>query len=389
MEQSACTKDVAEAANHSFEKEMSEFLRAWVRDHGDQTLLQFDQTLEEYLENDALRDFFVNIQHPITHLLKYDFIACHLGRGIENVYFDAVNGDPLFARAEQRIYNLGRRLDSERMHVPFRTVQPDKQTEMGDTADISTYPLHSEEIRYNSGNHFISSPANGNVFDENRKRCISKAEGSLHIIFRRGFLEDRLQEVKETSSALFYLGEHQLQFFVIYSRHSPEEGHFGVSLVIMDPAKPEFPKRVLVCDTLLKELPHHPRWWHHFIAEYSNVFGDAIVEIIDDLSHPLQKVNIKGDEPYRHDWDCPYYAVSMAEALADLVKSKPELLLNGCSSDIHYAMKEAMPDYYEPHFEIKSRVAIRQANQVKRWESGRILIWDLLAEINLESSFEV
>ncbi|OKS87507.1 hypothetical protein [Mucilaginibacter polytrichastri] len=389
MEKSTCTKDIAEATNRLFEQEMSVFLRAWVQNHGDQTLLQFDQTLEEYLENDALRDFFVNIQHPIQHLLKNDFIACHLGRCAKSVYFDPVNGDPFLARAEQRIYNLGRRMDSERMHVPFRTVQPNKQTDTGDTAEVSSYPPESEEIRYNSGNHFISRPANDNVFDENSKRCVAKSDENLHILFKRGFLEDRLQDVKDIAAAVFGAGERQPQFFVIYSRHSLKEGHFGVSLVIVDPAKPEYPKRVLVCDTLLKELPQHPRWWHHFIAEYSNVFGDGIVEIIEDLSHPLQKVNIKGDEPYRHDWDCPYYAASMADALANLVKSNPDLLLNGCVNDIHQAMKELMPDYYLPDCEVKDRADIRQTNQLKRWESGRNLIHDLLAEMSRESSYKV
>jgi hypothetical protein len=387
MDQSARTKDIAEAANLHFEKEISKFLRVWVKDHGEQTLLQFDQTLDEYLKNDALRDFFVNIQHPIRHLLTNDFIACHLGRGVEEVHFDAVNGDPLIARTEQRIYNLGRRMDSERMHVPFRTVQPNKQTETGDIADVCTYPLYSEELRYNSGNHFTSRPANGNVFDENSKRCVAKAEGNLHVMFKRGFLEERLHEVREVSAALFYEGKSRPQFFVIYSRHSPEEGHFGVSLVIMDPQKPDFPKRVLICDTLLKDLPHHPRWWHHFMTEYSNVFGGAIVEIIEDLSHPLQKVNIKGDEPYRHDWDCPYYASSMAEALTVLVINTPDLLLNGCTADIHHAMKQCMPDYYQPNYQIKNRADIRQINQFKRWESGRNLIQDLIAETMPTSSF--
>jgi len=364
------------------------FLRNWVQDHEDKTLLQFDQPLDEYLANDALRDFFLNTQHPIQQLLKNPFIAFHLGRSSEGVYFNPINGDPLLAPTEQRIYNLARRMDSERMHIPFRYVHPHKQTEAGDTADISTYPIGSEEIRYNSGNHFTSRPANGNVFDENSKRCIAKQEGNLHIFFKRGFLEDRLQDVKDLTFVLREAGETQLQFFVIYSRHSPQEGHFGVSLVIMDPANPDFPVRVMVCDTLLKELPHHPRWWNHFISEYSNVFGNAIAEIVEDLSHPLQKVNIKGDDPFRHDWDCPYYVSSMADALADMVKSNPELLLNGSVYDIHNAMKGIMPDYYQCDLEIKDRPGIKHTNRLKRWKSGRELIKDLVKEIGHKSSYE-
>ena len=386
MEQCTNTKEIAEAANHSFEQEVYNFLHDWAQDYKGNTLLQFDQPLEEYLANDALRDFFLNTEHPIQRLLEYHRIAMHLSRGAENIYFDPTTGDPLLAPAEQRIYNLTRRMDGERMHIPFRSIHPNKQTDTGDTADISTYPNGSEEIRYNSGNHFTSRPANGNVFDENSKRCKLKSGGNLHVIFKRGFLEDRLNDIKELTATMHETGETKLQFFVIYSRHSLKEGHFGVSLVIMDPATSLFPKRVMVCDTLLKELPQHPRWWNHFIAEYSNVFGDAIAEIIEDLSHPLQKVNVKGDDPYRHDWDCPYYTASMADALADLVANDPELAVNGNIHDIHNAMKNVMPDYYLVDREIKDRPGIQKANRLKRWISGQEVIKNLLIEINRESS---
>ncbi|SEP37743.1 hypothetical protein SAMN05428947_11326 [Mucilaginibacter sp. OK283] len=389
MKQRTCIKEIAEAANRSFEVEVHNFLRAWVHNHEDKTLLQFDQPLDDYLANDALRDLFLNTRHPIQQLLTNRSIACHLGRRARAVYFDPISGDPLLAPTEQRIYNLARRMDSERMHVPFRSVHPNKQTEAGDTADIGTYPEGSEEIRYNSGNHFSSRPANGNVFDEHSRHCMAKSAGNLHVLFERGFLEDRLHDVKELTAQMHEAGETQPQFFVIYSRHSLEEGHFGTSLVIMDPANPDFPHRVMVCDTLLKDLPHHPRWWNHFIAEYSHVFGDAIAEIVEDLSHPLQKVNIKGDNPYRHDWDCPYYATSMADALADLVKTKPEFLLNGNAADIHDAMKAIMQDYYQPDNEIKTRLDIQQTNRLKRWKSGRELIKELVSEVSRKSSYEL
>lgn len=385
MESRTCTKEFAEATNAFFERIMYKFLYAWVEDHEDKTLLQFDQPLHQYLMNDALRDFFLNTRYPIQTLLKNHLIACHLGRRAGSVYFAPLTGDPLLAPAEQRIYNLARRMDIERMHIPFRSVHPNKQTEAGDTADINTYPIDSEHLRYNSGNHFSSRPANGNVFDEHSRNCLAKAGGNLHVLFKRGFLEERLQDIKDQTAAMHEAGETQLQYFVIYSRHSVKEGHFGVSLVIMDPAHPDFPRRALVCDTLLKELPHHPRWWNHFVTEYSNIFGDAIAEILEDISHPLQKVNIKGDDPYRHDWDCPYYAASMADALADLVNTNHELMLNGSVTDIHNAMKNKMQDYYHPDREIKDRPGIRQANRLKRWTSGREVIKDLVIEIRGKS----
>jgi hypothetical protein len=380
MQQSTCTKEMAVAANHNFELQVYQLLSGWVSQHDSETLLRFDQPLEKYLVNDGLRDFFLSVTHPLQQLLQHSSIAHHLGRSIDEVYFDPINGDPLFSVSEQRIYNLARRMDSEQMDIPFRSVHPSKQTEAGDIADIGTYPVESE-IRYNSGNHFTSRPANANVFDENSERCTAKSGGNLQVLFKRGYLEDRLQDIKDLVFALHEAGEQQLQFFVIYSRHSVKEGHFGASLVIMDPVNPYFPVRVLVCDTLLKQLPAHPRWWNHFVAEYTNVFGNAVAEIIEDLSHPLQKVNVKGDDPYRHDWDCPYYVTSMTDALADLVTQCPKLMVNGGLQEINDAMKTLMQDYYQPDKIIKDRQDIKLVNRLKRWNSGQKVIKGLLSDI--------
>jgi len=389
MHQHICIRETAEAANDNFEFEVHMFLRNWIFQHGSETLFRFDQSLDEYLSNNALRDFFLHSVHPLKQLLQQSSIACHLGRGADGVYFDPTSGDPLLAPSEQRIYNLAHRMDSERMHVPFRSVQPVKQTEAGDTADVATYPAESENLRYNSGNHFTSRPANGNVFDENSKRCIAKSAGNLYVVFERGYLEDRLQDIKRRMIQLNQAEVQGHQYFVICSRHSPQEGHFGASLVIMDPSNPHFPVRVFVCDTLLKDLPHHPRWWNHFIAEYANVFGEAIGEVIEDLSHPLQKVNIKNDLPYRHDWDCPYYVTSMTKALADIVMTNPNLIVNGSLKEVHNAMKVLMQDYYQPDQTIKDRQDIKEINRLKRWNSGLEVIKDLLSDVTSNSSYEV
>ncbi len=380
MEEVYYDREAAESANSVFDFNVLRFLQEWVKGHGEFLLLRFDQGLESYLMGDALREFFLTTSHPLQELLKDDLIAMHLGREISLVYFDPFSGDPLFSEIEQRIYNLARRMDSERMHVPFRSVHPLKQTSLGDVADISTYPTDSEELRYNSGNHFSSRPSNMNVFDQNSRNCEERSFENLHVMFKRGFLEDRLTDAKILTAELSDAGVTELQFFVICSRHSLQEGHFGTSLLVMDPTHPDFPLRVMVCDTLLKELPHHPRWWNHFVSEYSNVFGEGIVEIIEDLSHPLQKVNIKGDDPFRHDWDCPFYTASMANALTDLVLLDPLLLLNGATEEVHGAMKGVMDDYYLPDFLLKDRFGIRMANRLKRWVSGKMLIEELVFE---------
>ena len=147
--------------NDLFDKEVMQFLRNWLREHRADMLLQFDQPLADYLANDALRDFFLTTRRPVQQLLKNESIAGHLARNDHFVYFDELTGEPLLASTEQRIYNLARRMDSEKMHIPFRSVHPKKQTESGDIAAVSTYPVGSDEIRYNSGNYFASARQTG------------------------------------------------------------------------------------------------------------------------------------------------------------------------------------------------------------------------------------
>ena len=363
--------------NMAFESDISSFLNAWMIKQSTPGLIQFDQRNEAYLENDALRDFFISSENPMEELLSNDSIFFHLNRPEHLVHFDTFSGDPLFSRSEQRIYNLARRMEQVAGHIPFRSVQPNKQTEAGDIADIKTYPEDSEELRYNSGNHFTSRPANANVFTQNSEFSTVKSEGNLHVLFKEGFLTDRLQEIRSFQHSIDDENPGQLLFFVVCTRHSITEGHFGTSLVIVDPQTPEFPQRILVCDTLLKQLPQHPRWWHHFVNAYSSVFGNAAVELIEDVSHPLQKVNIKGDDPFRHDWDCPYYAAALADALSELVRINPDLLINGSTLAVHEAMRQFMPEYYYPSGEIKPRSEIQLSNRIKRWNSGQQLIGEL------------
>ncbi|WP_233524559.1 hypothetical protein [Mucilaginibacter conchicola] len=357
---------VAITDNARFDKKIYRFLKKWVRESHNETLLRFDQSLEAYLADGALRDFFLSRPNALQELLQMSSILKHLSRPAKRVYFEPSSGDPILATTEQRIYNLARRICVEGTHIPFRSVQPNKQTEAGDNAAINTYPEDSEQIRYNSGNHFASRPANNNVFQENSRSVSKIAAEHLHVYFQEGFLEDRLHDAITLSKAMQLAGRMEELYFVICSRHSQKEGHFGVSLLIMDPSNPYFPERVIVCDTLLKELPQHPRWWPHFVEEFTNVFGPAVIELIEDASHPLQKVNIKGDNPYNHDWDCPYYATMMAKALAQLVVADNKLLRSGTLQDIHLSMARRMPEYYQQDDRIRDRQEIRHANQLKR-----------------------
>ncbi|MBE7175323.1 MAG: hypothetical protein INR69_02915 [Mucilaginibacter polytrichastri] len=375
MSKSVCSREAAVAGNALFDREVGIFIDAWRNARAGLPDEHQDNVLLPCGNDDALHDFFRCAENPLQHLLSHAAIAAHLSRPAENVFFDPESGDPLLASFEQRIYNLARRLSDESAHVPFRSIHPHKQTPAGDNALISSYPADSE-IRYNSGNHFASRPSNTNVFEENRLRCIAGSAGSVSVLFRNGYLEDRLQDIRILTSAMHSTGETQMQFFVICSRHSIKEGHFGTALVIMDPAVPDFPKRVLICDTLQKKLPEHPRWWYHFLGTFSQVFGEGITELIGDVSHPLQKVNVKGDDPYRHDWDCPYYAASAAEAFTGMAIQDPNLLLSGQCTEIYEAMKAFMPDYYDGA-QVKERHAIREVNRLKRWNSGRLVIKSL------------
>jgi hypothetical protein len=48
-------------------------------------------------------------------------------------------------------------------------------------------------------------------------------------------------------------------------------------------------------------------------------------------------------------------------------------------------MKDKMQDYYQYDREIKSRLNIKQANRLKRWNSGRAVIKNIIAELRQKS----
>ena len=125
-------------------------------------------------------------------------------------------------------------------------------------------------------------------------------------------------------------------------------GHYG-------PISSLLSLRALVCDTLLRITATSA-----LVASFYclNIQMYLVMRSGNDRGSfaPLQKVNIKGDDPYRHDWDCPYYVASMTNALADLVILTPELMVNGCLEEIQNAMTSLMPEYYQANQIIKERM---------------------------------
>jgi len=58
MQINTFSREIAEADNRRFEQEVYRFLQIWILNKENNALLRFDQPLDDYLKNDALRDFF-------------------------------------------------------------------------------------------------------------------------------------------------------------------------------------------------------------------------------------------------------------------------------------------------------------------------------------------
>lgn len=152
-----CSKAEAEWANAVFERNMQDFLRAWIKrttpdalpvekDNPEiyiKALVEFytrneeqiggllgnaeafenairgqmnrarletqahtKAPQEEYIQGRALRDFFARNVDAVEQLLADPEIAKHLTRRESKVYFDPETADPLFSVYEERFYNL-------------------------------------------------------------------------------------------------------------------------------------------------------------------------------------------------------------------------------------------------------------------------------------------
>ena len=371
MQKQRSKKYQATTANNGFDIAVKHFLRKWIESNA---LAADTDSLEDFINNGALREFFKRTDEPFQALLTDKTIARHLCRTHHEVYFDPETKEPLLSPYETRIYNLA--AHRQDFGIPYRFIPLSRQGNHGDRAQEHELPENKQDRDMDIGDLFATRRADVRVIDTMHRELqhvITARHKNVHVT-KDIFMEDGLKGAVAITQIMHDAGQKKPQFFVLQHRYAMEpvgERHFGAALLIMDPENPKKPKRIIFFDTFAL-----PGWLKEFGERVERVFDSEIREKIEIGSHLLQEDN-KGSDPTKFDVNCSFYTRSIARALITLAQDHPHLLFSAPVDKIHEAMKSKMHDYYLPNNEQKPREEIQVTNLHKRWNIGRSVLLKL------------
>lgn len=376
------TSQHAAEANHHFDETVRRFLRQWIEQG---TVLQTStddvhsdyaaHDLDAFVEGGALRAFFKHHDDALEQLLGQPDIARHLLRTGNDVHFEPDAYEPLLSRFERRIYNLA--AHREHREVSFRYSPTSRQGIHGDSIGWTDTVQEGEnppreDIGYYFGTRRSDETALGILARQLHNEAQVAYDLPMHVM-TDGYMEDALRAIRTKTEQLGEAGETALQGFVIQRRHAAHDRHLGAAFLLMNPAQPDQPRRVIFCDTL--NPSGTPPWWNTFKRVLDAVFpqpeGTAPVsDRLEDGSVNLQRLH--DGVPVRHqDIDCAFYTASIAKALIQLAAQQPDLLLYGPIEHVVSRMTERMPDYFLEANVPKLPTVVREINVIRRWNTGR------------------
>ena len=373
-------------ANDAFDRAVQQFLRHWL-DAGTVSGLH-DETetgVDAFIETGALRSFFKHHDDALELLLDDAAIARHLLRPADAVFFWGDAYEPLLARFERRIYNLA--AHREHREVPFRYCPPSRQGDFGDTPDQSQLPV--EDIREDIGTYFGTRRSDATALnilgDQLRRETLRPAAWPI-VVVTEGYMTESLQRVRTLTEEAADKGDTQRHCFIVQRRHAPDDRHLGAALLVMDPARPDQPRRVMFCDTLNPNGT--PPWWNKFKEKVDAVFPQSAgqppaSDRLEDGGVNLQRLH--DGVPVRHqDIDCAFYTASMCRALIQTAQQFPELIQHGSINDIVSEMTARMPEYFDGPDQAKDSVLVREVNVMRRWNTGREALQNLMPTVVID-----
>jgi hypothetical protein len=386
------TKEQAVAANHAFDEAVKQFLREWIEngtvsDRADATeagnnagtftdfvrYVAIAEETEAFIEEGALRSFFKHHDDALERLLDQPTIADHLLRQGWAVYFEPDAYEPMLAKFEKRIYNLA--AHREHLEVPFRYSPTSRQGTDGDSIGWTDLPLNHqvrEDIGYYFGTRRSDPTALGILGRQLIREALLADQLPIHVMLE-GYMEDSLRAIRNATEQLQTEGDTQTHCFVVQRRHAADDRHLGAALLLMNPAQPDQPQRLIFCDTL--NPGGSPPWWHSFKRKIDAVFPQPegvapISDRLEDGGVNLQRLH--DGVPVRHqDIDCAFYSASMARALIQTAVQQPEVILYAPVSDVVSHMTGRMTDYFAAANCPKDPVVVREVNIIRRWNTGR------------------
>ncbi|WP_198424842.1 hypothetical protein [Spirosoma endbachense] len=384
-----CAKELAIDANFAFDESVKQFLRDWIEDNSGLSAAQNlnnETSLEEFIENGALYNFFKHTNKALECLLEQPAIAHHLLRPVTEVYFQGDAYEPLFAKFEQRIYNLA--LQREQAEIPFRYSPPSRHGVYGDTIGLAE--MHPDHRREDIGVYFGTRRSDQTaltILARQLRSAVSPASSLPVHVITEGYMEDSLRMVKKMTERLQEDEVAEPHCFVIQRRHAADDRHLGAALLIMQPQQPGRPQRIIFCDTL--NPSGIPPWWNSFKRKVDAVFPQPdgispVSAILEDGGVKLQRLH--DGVPVRHqDIDCAFYTTSMVRALIQIAQSKPDVILERPIEVVVSQMTARMSDYYAAANQPKEQEVVREVNVHCRWETGREALTNILLSRLTES----
>jgi hypothetical protein len=374
-------KEQAIKANIAFDESLKKYLRHWIEQGtglSNGLSLACENDIDEFIEYGALRSFFKHHDNALERLLQQDDIASHLLRSSTDVYFEPDAYEPLLARFEKRIYNLA--AQREHLEVPFRYSPVSRQSAYGDSVGLNDMPAGAvrEDIGLYFGTRRSDTTALSLLARQLRREALFSTGLPIHVV-AEGYMEDSLRVVKQATERLREEGDQMLHCFVIQRRHAFDDRHLGAALLLMNPEQPDLPQRVIFCDTLKPN--GKPPWWNKFKRYVDTVFpqptgSPPASDRLEDGGLNLQRLH--DGVPVRHqDIDCAFYTVSMVNALIQIAKLSPELLVSSSMQEVVSHMTARMPEYFEEANLPKAPEVVREVNVVRRWQTGQEALVDI------------
>jgi len=392
------TKQQAIEANQAFDEAVKQFLRAWIENgtvadsakasHAGSNSGTFTdfvryaaiaEETEAFIEEGALRSFFKHHDDALELLLDQPLIAAHLLRQGRSVYFEPDAYEPMLAKFEKRIYNLA--VHREHREVPFRYSPTSRQGTHGDSIGWTDLPADHqvrEDIGYYFGTRRSDATALTILGRQLQLEALLADQLPIQVILD-GHMEESLRAIKTATESLQEAGDLRMRCFVVQRRHAEDDRHLGAALLLMNPATPDQPHRLIFCDTLKPN--GKPPWWDSFKRKVDAVFlqpeGMPLVsDRLEDGGVNLQRLH--DGVPVRHqDIDCAFYTASIARALIQTATQQPDLILYGPIDQVVSHMTSRMTDYFESADCSKDPVVVREVNIIRRWNTGREALMSL------------
>ncbi|SFE71369.1 hypothetical protein SAMN05216167_11843 [Spirosoma endophyticum] len=386
-------KKQAIKANLAFDESVKQYLRHWIEQGtvaSDGLSLAGEHDIDEFVEYGALRCFFKHHDNALERLLQQDDIANHLLRPSTEVYFEPDAYEPLLARFERRIYNLA--AQREHLEVPFRYSPVSRQSDYGDSVGLADMPAGAvrEDIGLYFGTRRSDTTALNLLARQLRREALFSTALPIHVV-TEGYMEDSLRIVRQMTEQLREDGDQMLHCFVIQRRHAFDDRHLGAALLLMNPQQPDLPQRVIFCDTLKPN--GKPPWWNKFKRYVDTVFpqpadSPPASDRLEDGGLNLQRLH--DGVPVRHqDIDCAFYTVSMVNALIQIAKLSPELLVSSSIEEVVRQMTARIPEYFEGASTPKAPEHVREVNVVRRWQTGQEALIDIRRSYQSELALPV